>query len=133
MLKRFLDYLGPVPSARDLWTYSGVWILSGVLTSLSYTALYRELLQFPVWLAGVCASLTATGVLWKMLRGMKFSSIDALVISAGGLCIALPNWVTIHLGFSWWQAALLTIGGILISLPPFGRGMREYRLRNPDS
>lgn len=133
MLRRFLDYLGSVPPARDLWTYFGVWIISGVLTGFSYTALYRGVLQFPPWLAGLCAGATAIGGVWKLLRGMKFSPFDALIISVGGFCIALPNWMTIQLDFAWWQATILTVGGILISLPPFGRGMQEYHRRNPDA
>lgn len=121
----YLRWLAKLPHPRDLWTYCGVWILDGVVASLLYRLVFVHMLD--ATLAGVFAGVLAVSFVAFLLNRMGFPALYALIISSGGMCIAVANWMTIHLDLATGTSIALTLGGLVVSLPLFCRGMETIR------
>ena len=120
-IQAYLLWLLKPPRLHDLWTWCGVWILDGVAAGLFYRLAFIHLLRSTT--AGVLAGLCAMFLVALLLNRMGFSKIHAILVSLGGLGIAVANWPTIDIGLSTAISVVLTIGGMIVSLPLFCRGM----------
>ena len=124
-VRKYLRWLLKPPNPLDLWTYCGVSILEGTATGLLYRVVFTHVAEPTVAgiLAGTCA-LLFTAFALKLLG---FLAVHTLLISLGGLCVAVANWPTINVGLTTSTSIVLTIFGIAISLPLFCRGMEVIR------
>lgn len=114
----------PVPF-KDVWTWGGLCICSGVFGSLYHSLLFSVFFEGGVaWWLAVAASYLTT-VTFVMMLG--FLRVSAIVVCAGAMCVAVVIWPTFAAGLSDIMQTVSLFVGTFISLPLFGREMERIR------
>jgi hypothetical protein len=121
------------PRFRNLWTYCGVVITSGLFTGLigSYVV-HPVVSEYSDSAQVLLAAPIAVCVLRFMLKRMGFS--HPFVVAFGCALMGVPHWPTTRIEFlPYWAAGTLFVMGAIISLPVFIREIKviEWQEKRP--